>query len=874
MRKFTLLFLTLLVTTLSYAQVSTTRQKTKVHLNAEQQQKVSPQVEKKTQTVDYRSLNINVRKLTDVNKALLSDKKMNAANGETNAKQGLKKADDEGTTIRTPKGTPYTYSLLTYINDGWNLDNYIGGLSDTIYVDGTDVYFKNIVYVAGDGSYVKGSLTSGDIHNGSITVKNGQECANGIYARVGKVTSDNTLTIDSTATEFTFSIVNDTIEADVDEGNYFFLLGIDSNGGFVGYNAGYKYEPVDESKLQPVTPPEGLETSDYREICKPIDGYTQRAVVKIGKSGNDFYLTNMMAGTAATIKGTLNSEGKIEFSLPEYIGKYNGFFYYLRSGKVIGTIDEDGDSTYYYQLNNNKKMTFDYDAATGTITSNDLVCFMMGNEVLGTSLYNPTFYKINDVAVVVPSTAKPSTYVLVNVTDPSDNSRSQQKVTVSRDGNDFYFMGNYANYPEFAFKGTLDGDSISVKVPQLMGMDDGQYVYLNAVDIETVDYGDEIEHYYFPLDSIATFKFGYNSKTNVITSKNTFAPVPFAGSINSSLCNPVWYLFTDTVATVPEDATIDTYVPSVDNFEGKRVNNSLVRIANKDNTYYFLDHNSADPNVLFCGKLNGNKLTIPCPQLVDSVNLVYLYPCIVDSTLNDNGEYDISLRADSTANEIVFDYDSNKGLFSYNGAILWQDMTGSTINLYYKPQYIKYVKKPATPANPLPELWMDMTADNGKYLFEAVIPHTATDGSYLDPEGMSYRIYFDDKLFTFDCSQYTGLTENKDEIPYLFSDEQEFFIDPSDATARMIWLFSKPDSRIGVQSAYTCNDEKHYSDIEYYDIPTDGISNITGSSDKNMKSESYYDLTGRKVSEPKNGIFVHKITFADGTSKIYKQVIK
>jgi sensor domain CHASE-containing protein len=79
MRKFTLLFLTLLVTTLSYAQVSTTRQKTKVHLNAEQQQKVSPQVEKKAQTVDYRSLNINVRKLTDVNKALLSDKKMNAS---------------------------------------------------------------------------------------------------------------------------------------------------------------------------------------------------------------------------------------------------------------------------------------------------------------------------------------------------------------------------------------------------------------------------------------------------------------------------------------------------------------------------------------------------------------------------------------------------------------------------------------------------------------------------------------------------------------------------------------------------------------------------------------------------------------------------
>lgn len=56
-----------------------------------------------------------------------------------------------------------------------------------------------------------------------------------------------------------------------------------------------------------------------------------------------------------------------------------------------------------------------------------------------------------------------------------------------------------------------------------------------------------------------------------------------------------------------------------------------------------------------------------------------------------------------------------------------------------------------------------------------------------------------------------------------------------------------------------------------YSDPT-GIDNATAS--KELKSVQYYDLSGRSVSKPANGVFVKKQVYGDGTTNVEKVILK
>ena len=43
---------------------------------------------------------------------------------------------------------------------------------------------------------------------------------------------------------------------------------------------------------------------------------------------------------------------------------------------------------------------------------------------------------------------------------------------------------------------------------------------------------------------------------------------------------------------------------------------------------------------------------------------------------------------------------------------------------------------------------------------------------------------------------------------------------------------------------------------------------------KEVSATVYYDLTGRKVDTPSNGLFIKKTTYSDGTVKTVKRAVK
>ncbi|MBQ6085497.1 MAG: hypothetical protein IJK94_03265 [Bacteroidaceae bacterium] len=130
---------------------------------------------------------------------------------------------------------------------------------------------------------------------------------------------------------------------------------------------------------------------------------------------------------------------------------------------------------------------------------------------------------------------------------------------------------------------------------------------------------------------------------------------------------------------------------------------------------------------------------------------------------------------------------------------------------------------PAIPANPTADKWYDCGNESGYSYFNFTLPTKDVDGNPIDPEKLSYSIYIDGELFTFDAETYSDdLTEDLTEIPYsiykngwdLYEGGVYFYRTNLGANP----LFTK---RIGIQVHYTVDGAKNSSDIVYWTLPTD-----------------------------------------------------
>ena len=62
-------------------------------------------------------------------------------------------------------------------------------------------------------------------------------------------------------------------------------------------------------------------------------------------------------------------------------------------------------------------------------------------------------------------------------------------------------------------------------------------------------------------------------------------------------------------------------------------------------------------------------------------------------------------------------------------------------------------------------------------------------------------------------------------------------------------------TKVGIQSVYYGGGECNKSEIGWYEIPTDGIS-ATLNDKGQMTNHHVYDLQGRKVANPKKGLYI------------------
>lgn len=177
--------------------------------------------------------------------------------------------------------------------------------------------------------------------------------------------------------------------------------------------------------------------------------------------------------------------------------------------------------------------------------------------------------------------------------------------------------------------------------------------------------------------------------------------------------------------------------------------------------------------------------------------------------------------------------------------------------------YKEMVAKPATPT--LGGMWW--IGFNALYF---TIPTFDVDGNYIDPKNLSWRLYYDDELFTFDPSEYGNLEEPMTDIPYEFIDNYDFGVHYGE---KYVAIYKNDYKTIGIESVCTVEGQSKTSDRVYHYNDSDGVSSPIET--KTVTSSEIYNLSGQKVSgKLAPGLYIRTDTYSDGSKRSVKTIVR
>lgn len=330
---------------------------------------------------------------------------------------------------------------------------------------------------------------------------------------------------------------------------------------------------------------------------------------------------------------------------------------------------------------------------------------------------------------------------------------------------------------------------------------------------------------------------------------------------------------TETYTTLPEGATTEELIMQFD--DGAK----SVQVAFVGNQVYVQSYENCQG--WYVGTVSGNKVTFKNSQFlgIDSYydSYQWLATCTVERVYDE--DFDYYYWDPTMTDELVFDYDAESKTMTAPAN------TGFLINssksvIYYVESYINprifvFQEVAATPADP------DITYfypyheiyENAELDFS--IPLTDNKGKYITPDKLSYRLYVDDELFTFDGEEYETFDGQLTELPYGFSDGTYI-------GSTYLRIFFDPAKNIGLQSIYRGAGVENVSNIVYYDIENGEIYKVDKNGsivdglinriDKSCKTAGTYDLTGRRAGNNARGLLLKTVTLSDGSLKTIKVV--
>lgn len=275
------------------------------------------------------------------------------------------------------------------------------------------------------------------------------------------------------------------------------------------------------------------------------------------------------------------------------------------------------------------------------------------------------------------------------------------------------------------------------------------------------------------------------------------------------------------------------------------------------------------------GTIDGNKATFPGDQYVDCGNFLVFQPFYTDGTTDEEGylyTYPCDLVLNYDAEKNVFTMAEEEGKDLYNG-LFTQD--GGLYTYSFDLLIGKPTDAAATPTDPY-NLEMEWDEDYGQYVLFYNLDPISTEGDFLNLNNLAYYIYLDGEQYTLTPDVFSRLTEEMDLIPFTFTDGW-------DISNGYFYVAEPLAASLGIQAVYTVGEVVNYSNVVSVDVEgnvttepapqvvPDGISNVTA---KQVSGVEIYDVQGRKLSAPQQGVNIVKLVAADGSSKAVKMYKK
>ena len=326
-----------------------------------------------------------------------------------------------------------------------------------------------------------------------------------------------------------------------------------------------------------------------------------------------------------------------------------------------------------------------------------------------------------------------------------------------------------------------------------------------------------------------------------------------------------YYLDYETVLTYKDVAMVD--VPAgldLKRYSMEYENSGhLVNVGFQGNDVYVqgISENNV-PNAWWKGTIaDDGKLVFPL-QFAQVYSTYLLYFCGADFQGETTDAGGTTWNYEWTDGSATFSIDREAGSFSSAQAVFVNNADDHIERgeIFRAPLFRPYTEKAGTPSDPSIYTFIDRFDSWGFSILMPTVPLLDTDGNFMDPAKVSWQIFVDDEEpYTLYPDEYKYLTEPIDEIPYLFTAEQNVRFSRSYIyeKAYAIYIFQTGFNRIGVQTIYRGGGEEHRSKIVWHYFGGDGVEDIA--SERAAGDVQHFDLSGRRVSDSHRGITISRM---------------
>lgn len=441
-------------------------------------------------------------------------------------------------------------------------------------------------------------------------------------------------------------------------------------------------------------------------------------------------------------------------------------------------------------------------------------------------------------------------------------------------------------------KGVKDGDKVTFTFPQTVLWDEEM---LNGYDVQMLKYVEEYEvdengntvldENGNPVLASATYEETGEPTTLTFTMAEdgsmTTTELSADYMLGYTLCSGGWAgygaidlsvtPFNEVPVAVPDDFTVvEDYWSIIDGNAGWTVN-----WAQGSEEVYFQGICDAMPEAWTKGtvEMNDSDATIKIAQdqYIGVYSGLYIYTKCAKDDVDAEGNPTLTLMPEDYQYELVWDFKENT--IKAKDPNVYFVINAAKDRVYYLSlmQNICMLHQDSfagTPANPT-NLIFEYTVDTYGYdTFRFEVPMISTDGELLDPAYLSYVVYVDDEIFTFDAEEYE-IPETLEEIPW---DLSAYYIYNFGGAVREVDFFIEGITTVGVQSIYNYEGEETRSEIVTINLDTNSVKGID--SDKEVANVVYFDLAGRRIANPANGLYIKRTTYTDGTTVSAKKFVR